>query len=217
MDVFKNIIEQGKWQLNGGSLCGPGSDIENARGAFTAVMQCLRMFKPQTILDLACGDGNWIHHFITNDVFIHYHGIDYVDANLATFRKLIGNKTATLQQGDISTIDLPKADMVILRDTLIHMPYEHGTRIIENIKRSGSTFLLTTTYPNAQKNFEIKMDGDWYPININLPPYNLQPMMIFYDGYANIQKYLALILIDQEATRKQIIKDVQANSKLRAV
>ena len=66
----------------------------------------------------------------------------------------------------------PRADLVLCRDCLVHLSHDEIHAVLENFRRSGATWLLTTTFTNRDENWEIET-GDWRPINLELAPYNL--------------------------------------------
>ncbi|GAG59286.1 unnamed protein product [marine sediment metagenome] len=74
--------------------------------------------------------------------------------------------------------DLPRADLVICRDCLVHLSYADISRALQNIKKSGAKYFLTTTFPNLAENRDIKT-GDWRPLNLQQEPFKLpEPLEI---------------------------------------
>lgn len=69
---------------------------------------------------------------------------------------------------------LGKFDLLLLRDTLMHLPLTDALRALERIDESGSRWLATTTFDTATPNAFIQ-PGAWYPINLELPPFELGP------------------------------------------
>ena len=57
-------------------------------------------------------------------------------------------------------------------DCFVHLKNEDVYKALNNIKESGSTFLLTTTYIHENKNNDTDK-GKWRPINLNENPFNL--------------------------------------------
>jgi hypothetical protein len=43
------------------------------------------------------------------------------------------------------------------------------------MKRSGSTYILTTTFPSLAMNEDLKQPGDWRRINLEREPFRLPP------------------------------------------
>jgi len=72
---------------------------------------------------------------------------------------------------DILRDELPQADLIFCRDLLIHFSYKDIFTAIENIKKSDSKYLLTTSNSLITKNFDI-VTGRWYPINLLIKPFS---------------------------------------------
>jgi hypothetical protein len=81
---------------------------------------------------------------------------------------------------DVVTDDLPRVDAILSRDLMIHLPNEKVKQVINNIKRNGIRWGLFTTYPNIDKNKNIK-EGSWRKINLQAEPFNFPPPIRIYD------------------------------------
>jgi hypothetical protein len=56
-------------------------------------------------------------------------------------------------------------------------------KAINNIKRSRSQYLLTTTFPDHSTNTGI-ITGTWQPLNLCAPPFNLPaPIRVIPEGH----------------------------------
>ena len=66
---------------------------------------------------------------------------------------------------------LPKVDLIIARDVLVHLSYSLIFSSLRNIIMSDSLFLLTTSFPSRSENYEIKTGG-WRPLNLEITPFN---------------------------------------------
>jgi methyltransferase family protein len=83
---------------------------------------------------------------------------------------------------DITSSPIPRADMVLCRDCLVHLPYGEIRLAIENVKRSGSTYLLTTTFPLHGDNEDIAA-GDWRTLNLQRPLFAFPaPLELIHEG-----------------------------------
>ena len=68
---------------------------------------------------------------------------------------------------------LPSVDLIICRDCLFHFPNADIEKALSNIKKSGSKFLLTTSFSwRTYPNIDIHM-GDFRRINLEIEPFNL--------------------------------------------
>ena len=56
---------------------------------------------------------------------------------------------------DLINDDLPKVDLIIVRDCLVHFSNKDIFKAIENIKQSKSKYLLVTTFSDLKKNENI--------------------------------------------------------------
>ena len=79
---------------------------------------------------------------------------------------------------DLMNDNLPKSDLIIVRDCLVHLSYNDVFKAIDNIKKSGSKYLFTTTYPSHKTNFDI-VTGDWRKLNLLEKPFNFpKPLLV---------------------------------------
>src|SRR5215510_5182756 len=89
---------------------------------------------------------------------IHYTGADIVrDLIVENRRKNRNRKFLVL---DITRDRLPCADLVLCRDCLLHLTFEEILMAIANIRQSGATYLLATTFLENPVNVDIKT-GHW--------------------------------------------------------
>jgi hypothetical protein len=85
---------------------------------------------------------------------------------------------------DITKDDLPKADLVMCRDCLIHLSFKDAKAALRNIRRSGAKYLLVTTDTSVDANRPI-CTGEFRSLNLQLPPFSLPPPIeIHRDRYA---------------------------------
>jgi hypothetical protein len=125
----------------------------------------------RSLLDVPCGDFSWMK-LVEMDV--EYIGGDIVDELVTANQERHGDDSHRFVSLDLLRDELPRVDLVFCRDCLIHFSYRHIFRALNNIKRSGSTYLLTTTYIQRTENGDIPTGG-WRPINLELPPFNFPP------------------------------------------
>jgi len=130
----------------------------------------------QSILDAPCGDANWIREIITG---IAYTGIDIVPSLIEqNIHQWTGNDAHRFTVADITVDPLPKADLILCRDCLVHLSFAHIDAAVANFRASGARWLLTTTFPLIEENNDCE-DGDWRALNLTLPPFCWpQPQML---------------------------------------
>ncbi len=103
-----------------------------------------------------------------------YTGVDIV-------RELITHNTATYAdarvrfiRADIAADPLPRADMVMCRDCLIHLPTRTIERVLRNFRRSGATYLLLSSESTEQPYHDIPT-GSFRNIDFTQPPFDFPP------------------------------------------
>jgi hypothetical protein len=98
-------------------------------------------------------------------------GPELIERNL----QMYSSEIRRFALGDLVTDELPKVDAIFCRDCLVHLTLRDGLRMIENFKRSGSTYLLTTTYTDRSVNREVDGMGRLRPLNLLLAPFGFPP------------------------------------------
>ena len=87
----------------------------------------------------------------------------------------------TFRHANLLADRLPAVDLVLCRDGFVHFCYRDIWLALRNICRSGSSYLLTTTFPKRH-NRDI-WTGDWRPLNLEAEPFNLsQPLELIVEG-----------------------------------
>jgi hypothetical protein len=64
--------------------------------------------------------------------------------------------------------------LILCRDCLVHFSFDDIFKALNNLRASGSRFLLTTTFPTRQENQPIPT-GKWRPLNLERAPFFLPP------------------------------------------
>lgn len=154
------------------SVSGPGSNLARTAKLRRELPALLENIGARTLLDAPCGDFNWIQH--TQLGIEQYIGVDVVPDLITRNQKLYGNNDRRFVLSDLTRDELPRVDVILCRDCLIHFSYRHITAAIKNFKRSGSTYLLTNSYPRWRENANIRT-GDFRHLNLTLPPFNFPP------------------------------------------
>lgn len=159
------------------TVSGPGSTLKATEIIREQLPKLFDRFSIQTVVDLPCGDFNWMKEVDLKR--IDYQGFDIVqeliDSNISKYQ------TKNIKFGclDMLKDELPKVDLIICRDCFIHYPSKFIFAGIKNMKKSGSKYLLTTTYTSIEVNEELDAIGLSRPINLEKPPFNFpQPILV---------------------------------------
>lgn len=169
-EVFSKIHKENYW-VYGESVSGTGSDINQTNVIISELGNLFQDYEIKSILDAPCGDFNWMEQ--VNMDGISYVGIDIVE-DLVTLNKENYKHKAGVEfrTGNIITDDLPKVDLILCRDCLVHFSYADIQKTLSNFKRSGAKYLLTTSFIAHTTNQDIQT-GYWRPINLNKLPFSL--------------------------------------------
>lgn len=153
------------------SVSGLGSETDATLPLQRQLPALLRRLGVGTLLDAPCGDAGWIAGIGLQE--IRYIGVDIVPALIAENtdkHKALGNFVLA----DITGDPLPLADAILCRDCLVHLSFANIRRAVDNFRRSGARWLLTTTFVEWQRNSDCE-DGDWRALNLTKPPFAWPP------------------------------------------
>jgi len=151
------------------SLSGGGSDSDQTVQLKLELPLMLKDLGVKTLLDLPCGDLNWMKDVDLGS--ISYTGADIVPqliADLTTRFRESGKEFVCLD----STRQKPgKYDAIFCRDMLVHLSHKDIIRTLKMFKLSGSKYILTTHF-TGQRPFEDLKKLGWRPINFTLQPFS---------------------------------------------
>jgi len=111
---------------------------------------------------------------------IEYLGADIVAPLIEQNNKKYARAKRQFKQLDLLKDNLPKADLIVCRDALVHFSFNDIALALKNMQRSQSTYLLTTTFTNREANTDI-VTGHWRPLNLRVAPFNLPPPLLIID------------------------------------
>jgi SAM-dependent methyltransferase len=187
--VFENIFLHNRFQdptnamEDQDSISGPGSSLGNTEAIRKQLPDLLKNFEVSSLLDVPCGDFNWMRLVDLNGV--EYIGGDIVPELISRNAERYEKNQVRFMQIDLTHDDLPNVDLILVRDCFIHLANRDIVKALRNIQRSGIKFLLTTTYPEHRKNIDI-VTGQFRPVNLDRPPFNFpKPIKLIREGLSN--------------------------------
>jgi len=168
--------------LHSTSASGRGSDLEHTAVVRASLPPLLHDLDAHRLLDVPCGDLHWMRHVALPGV--HYIGADIVADLVAALRQeFAADPTREFRHLDLIADPLPRVDVILCRDGLVHLPLPAIARAVRNIKASRATYLLTTTFPQHDDNRDIRL-GEWRPLNFELAPFRWgPPLRCLNEGY----------------------------------
>jgi SAM-dependent methyltransferase len=167
LTVFQKLYRRNLLR-NMESVSGSGSTLEQTGELRSQLPLLLNELGVRSVLDAPCGDFNWMRHVVAG--IEHYTGVDVVPDIIEANQRSYGCPTREFRVADICQDPLPCADLVLCRDCLVHLCFADIFRAIGNFRRSGSRYLLTTTFTGLPGNADI-VTGEWRPLNLLLPPF----------------------------------------------
>jgi hypothetical protein len=165
-DVYLNNHFQGRE-----SISGPGSNLVQTQTVQQQLPLIIQALGIKTLLDAPCGDYYWMQN-VQLDGLDLYVGVDIVNELIEANQRKYENPKRQFLSRDITIDSLPTVDLILCRDCLVHLPFQSIFSALENFKRSGARYLLTTTFVNRSENYDIS-PGLWRPINLEVAPFCL--------------------------------------------
>lgn len=151
---------------------GRGSSLERTAAIRRALPPLFAELGIRTVLDAGCGDFNW---FRAVEVELEsYLGIEIVEELVALNRARYGSEQRRFASLDVIRDPLPRADLVLCRDCLVHLKNRQVRAALDNFRRSGSRYLLATTFTRDHPNDDAPLGG-WRPLNLAREPFGLGP------------------------------------------
>ena len=171
--VFTRFYREGSWGSEE-SRSGLGSTLAATSNLRAYLPRLVKQRDIRVLLDIPCGDMNWMRKVeLGLDLYI---GADIVSEIVETNSAMFGHDCSPPRRFmhlDLTRDPLPRADLVLCRDCLIHFSYKAIFESLNNIKKSGALYLLTTTFLR-RTNVDIET-GEFRPINLQARPFNFPP------------------------------------------
>ncbi len=165
------------------SISGHGSDFIPTQTLRQELPRLLKELNIESLLDAPCGDYYWMN--LTDLRLERYIGVDVVPELIQKNQEQYGNDHKQFLSLDITHDSLPKVDLILCRDCLVHLSFKDIAAALQQFKQSGSTYLLTTTYPGLSEENKNIVTGDWRPIDLEKPPFNfLKPTNLIHEESA---------------------------------
>lgn len=112
--------------------CGAGSKLKNTEKQREWIPRMVEKYGIDSIADIGAGDLNWVKHIEWD--------VDYVPYDLIV-------RDPSVVEFDIVNEVAPEADALLCLWVLNHLPYEQCEAALENLKASGSKYLIMTDRP----------------------------------------------------------------------
>jgi hypothetical protein len=182
-EIFTYLFDTNLWS-SAQTESGAGSEIDATAVLRDEIPALLRRLRARTLLDAPCGDFGWLARADLGQV--DYTGADIVAGLVVRNEERYAAPGRRFLRLDLIQDALPRADVVLCRDCLVHLNYPQIFATFANLRRSGSRFLLTTTFVELDANADVDT-GDWRPLNLCLPPFRLpEPEALIVEGCTEV-------------------------------
>jgi SAM-dependent methyltransferase len=161
-----------RWRvgLNMESDSGVGSCRECVKEVIKSIPIIFSKYKIKTMLDIPCGDYNWMSVVDLRDV--KYTGCDVVEEQIENNRKKYRN--IDFKKLDIIYDLIEYYDIIFTRDCFIHLPFSDIFKSINNIIKSESKYFMCSTYIDINHNDDLDGAIGYRPLNMTIEPFNFQ-------------------------------------------
>ena len=176
--AFTEIFRTNAWG-SAESVSGPGSTVARGANFQEELIAVFDSWHIRTLVDAACGDFNWMRHVLAHRD-LAYTGVDIVAELIAANASCYTTETRRFICADMTREQLPKADLILCRDGLVHLSFADARAAIRNFRRSGSRYLLATTFVNQSRNLDVPT-GSWRTLNLQAAPFSFPEPLALID------------------------------------
>ena len=168
---FSRIYEE---NVFGGqeSRSGTGSSLQQTEAVRQLLPGLMAEYAVGSFLDAPCGDCHWIAELDWRTV--KYTGVDVVPALIQANAVRLAARHMKFAPADLCADPLPRADLIFCRDCWVHLDFRQIRASLGNFRRSGSGYLLTTTFTALPRNRDLG-GRIWRPLNLQAPPFSFPP------------------------------------------
>ena len=167
---FSRIYKQHWWGGVGSeSASGRGSSLEATDKVRRGLPDLLKQLECNKMLDLGCGDFNWMRHV---DLDVAYLGGDVVPDVIRENQARYSNERVNFIVLDGIRDPIPDdVDVILCREVLFHLSFRHALALLKNIYRSNAKFLIATQIDTGIPNVDVHTGG-FRPIDLTCAPFD---------------------------------------------
>jgi hypothetical protein len=139
---LQKIFEHRDWSrgTEGVSKSGFNASLRSTKRLRAAFPALFADYQIKRFVDAPCGDFFWMQHVDLTG--IEYWGLE-ISKTLNDFNQQFASPTRHFALGDITSDPLPAADLLMVRDCLVHLQFDmargggrgYATRLIENTRQ----------------------------------------------------------------------------------
>lgn len=189
--IYKNRHWGGRFSE---SASGLGSSLAATTSIRAQLPSLLRSLDCTSLLDIGCGDFNWMRHV---ELDCRYIGVDIVEQVISQNQLLYGSPMVDFQCLDASSDLLPVAvDVVLCREVLFHLSFKHALALVSNVGATNSRFFIATHIPAERPNSDT-YTGGFRPLDLRKKPFAFpEPINCIQDDGVSENRRLCVWRVD---------------------
>lgn len=175
-DQWRLLFEQEKEKrIEGRSIWLANQDIEKYATLLVPILYVLfDDLKVKSFVDVGCSDVVWQSKMDWTG--IDYLGLDIVDSIIEENKNKY--KNMRFECKNLIEDDCPMADVIFIRNVLLHTNLIGIKKILNNVKKSGSKYVMMSSLPAVKENLETSCI--WATRrNLELEPFNLPEPIVY--------------------------------------
>lgn len=193
--VFTSIYSNAFWGTNaeGDGWSGIGSSYEATAQYREFIADFLKNYAIRSVVDLGCGDWEFSRYIDWKD--ISYLGIDIVEHVIEKNKKRFEADNVHFEHSNALKYDLPYADLLICKEVLQHLSNDDIRSICSQFKKYKYCLITNgIDYETMSSDNREILCGDYRPLDLTLPPFNIVGTKIFTFYSAGFLKQTLLII-----------------------
>ncbi|MBS2019415.1 MAG: class I SAM-dependent methyltransferase [Deltaproteobacteria bacterium] len=185
--AFENVYKNATWGTNDAGVgnSGTGSTLDATLLYRTFLQQFIRNNEIRSVVDAGCGD--WEFSSAIDWTGIDYKGYDIASQVIAHDKKTYAKPNIQFFEADIVEQDLPKADLLVSKHVLQHLPNASVKKFLDRHVGRYKHILITSGVDHESF---VGGNGDIAPglyrtLDPTAPPFNVPGLKIltYTDGY----------------------------------
>ncbi len=180
-EIFEKIYRQKIWYMGSGSGSLPENTVEYREFLQKYIVQ----HDIKKVIDIGCGD--WQFSRLMDWSQVEYLGIDVVDFVITANQRMYQEDNIGFLCGDVREMELPQADLVILKDVLQHWSNEEILDFFQTLDHHEHV-LSINAFSADGLNRDIE-NGEARPVDLRRAPFHFQAEALYlYRSFRPIKK-----------------------------
>ena len=195
--IFSTIYETGGWDTEDGvkGTSGSGSSPKNAKIYIEFLKDFLTSKQIKSVVDLGCGD--WQISQLIDWKGIQYKGVDVASNVIERNKMLYASENISFVRADGIDNVLPKADLLICKDVLQHLPFSDILSVITQLSKFKYCIIVNDVDPVTLtcENKDIPR-GHYRLLDLTKPPFSLSGRKVL--SYVSAKETKQVLLIENK-------------------